>query len=142
MPNFISELKKRKVFSSSAIYLGTAFIILQVAQVLIPALHIPDWTTSFIVVLLMLGFPVVLILSWIYDISEGHIVKTVAEKSSEDDNKDVIESKSDDDQLQGKELSKTEKDNQEVVKNENNPIEEKSESSTVETENSDNESKQ
>ena len=86
MANFISELKKRKVFSSSAIYLGTAFVILQVAQVLVPALNIPDWTNSFIVVLLMLGFPVVLILSWIFDISEGHIVKTVTEKSSEDDN--------------------------------------------------------
>ena len=86
MSNFISELKKRKVFSSSAIYLGTAFVILQVAQVLIPALNIPDWTISFIVVLLMLGFPVVLILSWIYDISDGQIVKSVTEKSSEDDN--------------------------------------------------------
>ena len=86
MPNFISELKKRKVFSSSAIYLGTAFVILQVAQVLVPALNIPDWTNSFIVVLLMLGFPVVLLLSWIYDISDGHIVKNVTEKSLEDDN--------------------------------------------------------
>ena len=86
MANFISELKKRKVFSSSAIYLGTAFVILQVAQVLVPALNIPDWTNSFIVVLLMLGFPVVVILSWIFDISEGQIVKTVTEKSTEDDN--------------------------------------------------------
>ena len=86
MPNLISELKKRKVFSSSAIYLGTAFVTLQVAEILIPALNIPDWTISFIVVLLMLGFPVVLLLSWIYDISDGHIVKNVTEKSLEDDN--------------------------------------------------------
>ena len=86
MANFISELKKRKVFSSSAIYLGTAFVILQVAQVLIPALNIPNWTLSFIVLLLLFGFPVVLILSWIYDISDGNFVKTVSEKSSEEDN--------------------------------------------------------
>ena len=85
MPNLISELKKRKVFSSSAIYLGTAFFIMQGADILIPALNIPNWTISFIVVLLILGFPVVLILSWIYDISDGNFVKTVSEKSSEED---------------------------------------------------------
>jgi TolB-like protein len=76
MSNFITELKKRKVFNSAAIYLATAFVLLQVAQIVIPALHIPDWTLSFIVVLIILGFPVVLIFSWIYDVSDKGLVKT------------------------------------------------------------------
>ena len=53
----------------------------------------------------------------------------------------VTESKSENKQSQNTELSKTEKDNQEVVNGVNNPTEEKSESPTVETENSDNEQK-
>ena len=76
MANIFSELKKRKVFNSAAIYLATAFVILQVAQIIIPALRIPSWTLSFIVVLLILGFPIVVIFSWIYDVSDDGVVKT------------------------------------------------------------------
>ena len=80
MSSFISELKKRKVFNSAAIYLATAFILLQVAQIIIPALHIPEWTISFIVVLAILGFPIVIIFSWIYDVGDEGIVKTDSSK--------------------------------------------------------------
>ena len=83
MPNFIDELKKRKVFNSAAIYLGTAFILLQAATIIIPALKIPEWTISFLVVLAILGFPVVIIISWIYDISDEGFVKTETESDIE-----------------------------------------------------------
>ena len=76
MPSFIAELKKRKVFSSAAIYLATAFVILQAAGIIIPALLIPDWTIRFLVVIAILGFPVVIIFSWIYDVGDDGIVKT------------------------------------------------------------------
>jgi len=80
MPSFIAELKKRKVFNSAAIYLATAFILLQAATIIIPALKIPEWTISFLVVLAILGFPVVIIISWIYDISDEGFVKTESEQ--------------------------------------------------------------
>ena len=76
MANIFTELKKRKVFNSAAIYLATAFILLQAATIIIPALKIPEWTISFLVVLAILGFPVVIIISWIYDISDEGFVKT------------------------------------------------------------------
>jgi len=82
MPNIIAELKKRKVFNSAAIYLATAFILLQAAQILIPALKIPEWTISFLVVLSILGFPVVIIISWIYDIGDEGFVKTESESET------------------------------------------------------------
>ena len=81
MSNIFTELKKRKVFNTAAIYLATSFIILQAAGILVPALHIPAWTISFIVMLIILGFPVMLIFSWIYDISDEGIVKTKSSKS-------------------------------------------------------------
>ena len=83
MPSFIDELKKRKVFNSAAIYLATAFILLQAATIIIPALKIPEWTISFLVVLAILGFPVVIIISWIYDISDEGFVKTETESDIE-----------------------------------------------------------
>ena len=76
-----------------------------------------------------------------YELVETLEAEKIDKKSSEETTDAVTESKSENEQSQNNELSKTEKDNQEVVNNENNPIEEKSESSTVETENSDNEQK-
>ena len=76
MSSIIAELKKRKVFNSAAIYLGTAFLILQAAQIIFPALLIPNWVLSLLVVLAILGFPIIIILSWIYDVSDGGVVRT------------------------------------------------------------------
>ena len=62
-------------------------------------------------------------------------------KSLEGSEEAKIENKSEDNQLHNNELSKTGEGNQKVVNSANNPIEEKSESSSVETENSENEPK-
>ena len=74
-----------------------------------------------------------------YELVETLEAEKIDKKSSEETTDAVTESKSENEQSQNKELSKTEKDNQEVVNNASNTTEEKSESSTVETENSDNE---
>ena len=76
-----------------------------------------------------------------YELVETLEAEKIDKKSSEETTDAVTESKSENEQSQNKELSKTEKDNQEVVNNASNTTEEKSESSTVETENSDNEQK-
>ena len=76
-----------------------------------------------------------------YELVETLATEKVDKKSSEETTEAVTENKSENEQSQNKELPKTEKDNQEVVNSVNNPTEEKSESPTVETENSDNEQK-
>ena len=76
-----------------------------------------------------------------YELVETLATEKVDKKSSEETTEAVTESKSENKQSQNTELSKTENDNQEVVNSVNNPTEEKSESPTVETENSDNEQK-
>jgi TolB-like protein len=81
MANIFTELKKRKVFNSASIYLATAFVVLSGAQIIIPALLIPQWVLSLLVVLAILGFPIVVVLSWIYDISDGGFVKTESEQT-------------------------------------------------------------
>ena len=76
MPNIdkiVKQLKSRKVFRSLAIYAGFAFVLLQVCSIIIPGLFLPEWTMTFIIVLTIIGFPIIAVLSWIYDItpSEG-----------------------------------------------------------------------
>ena len=74
--NYIQELKRRKVFKSAGFYAFSAFIIMQVATFIVPALRLPDWTNTLILVLMLLGFPIALVFAWIYDRTPEGIVKT------------------------------------------------------------------
>jgi TolB-like protein len=73
---FWKELKRRKVFSVVTTYAATAYIIIEVVNNLIGPLHLPDWLATLVVILLIIGLPVVIILSWIFDITPQGIKKT------------------------------------------------------------------
>ena len=70
--NIVKQLKNRKVFRSLAIYAGFAFVLIQVCSIVFPALYLPDWTITFVVLLVIIGFPTTLVLSWIYDITPSN----------------------------------------------------------------------
>jgi len=77
LSRFWNELKRRKVLRVVTVYAAAAFVILQLVEILAPSLRLPEWTMNFILVLLIVGFVIAVILSWIYDIHpEGGIVKT------------------------------------------------------------------
>jgi TolB-like protein/Flp pilus assembly protein TadD len=59
-----SELKRRKVIQTAAIYVAAAWILLQVADLLLGMLEVPPWGLRLVFVLLLVGFPLALILSW------------------------------------------------------------------------------
>ena len=66
MNNFFEELKRRKVFRVTASYAVVAWIIMQIGEVTFPALRLPEWVLTTVVVLLLIGFPVVIIFAWIF----------------------------------------------------------------------------
>lgn len=68
-PGLFRELKRRRVFRAAALYAIVAFIVAQVADLVLPGLLLPDWTFRLIVLLLLLGFPVALVLAWSFDIT-------------------------------------------------------------------------
>ena len=51
-------------------------LIGQVADVIFPALQLPEWTITFVVALLILGFPIAMIFAWVFDIGPGGIERT------------------------------------------------------------------
>ena len=73
---FWQELKRRKVIKVIAMYSATAFIIMEAGEIMLPRLGLPDWTVTFIIILLIVGFPITIILSWIFDITPEGIKKT------------------------------------------------------------------
>ena len=73
---FWQELKRRKVIKVIAMYAATGFIIMEAGEIMLPRLGLPDWTVTFIIVLLIIGFPIAVILSWIFDVTPEGIKKT------------------------------------------------------------------
>ena len=73
---FFAELKRRRVYSVAVAYLIGGWALAQgIAQVL-PVFDIPNWVVRLIVLLIILGFPVALVLSWFFDLTRYGIVRT------------------------------------------------------------------
>src|SRR6267142_3149430 len=76
--NFFEELKHRKVYRVAAAYIIAAGFIIQIGSAVFPAWELPNWTLRLVVVLLLIGFPIALILSWAYDVTAEGIRATPA----------------------------------------------------------------
>ncbi len=73
---FFAELKRRKVYTVAVAYAVGGWALAQgIAQVL-PIFDIPNWVVRLIVVVIVLGFPVALTLSWFFDLTRYGIVRT------------------------------------------------------------------
>jgi hypothetical protein len=76
MRTLFHELKRRRVFRVAGIYAVVAWILTEVADVVFPALQLPDWTVTFVVTLLLMGFPIAMIFAWVFDIGPQGIERT------------------------------------------------------------------
>ena len=65
----ISELRRRNVLRMAVLYAVAAWLIVQVAGVLIDLAKLPDWIGTTTLWLLAVGFPIALIFSWLYEIT-------------------------------------------------------------------------
>ena len=82
MASFWAELKKRKVIRAAVVYLVVAWVIVQIADVLAPALLLPEWVARLVTFLLILGFPLAIVLAWAYDLTpEG--IRTASQVDTE-----------------------------------------------------------
>ena len=82
--NLIEKLKTRKVLKSLAIYAAFTFVLIQVCSIVFPSLLLPDWTMTFLIVLVIIGFPTTFILSWIYDITPSESEETASINTKEE----------------------------------------------------------
>src|SRR5207253_7384910 len=67
--NFFAELKRRNVYKVAVAYVVVSWLLIQVATQVFPFFNIPNWAVRLVVLLLVLGFPVALILSWAFEIT-------------------------------------------------------------------------
>ena len=69
MASFFEEIRRRKVLRIAGLYLVGAWLVLQIADVVVPALFLPAWIVSLVLYVLVLAFPLVLVLSWHFDLT-------------------------------------------------------------------------
>ncbi|MCB1576548.1 MAG: hypothetical protein KDI81_04185, partial [Xanthomonadales bacterium] len=67
--SFFAELRRRNVIRMAGLYLVGAWIIVQVAETLLPAFEVPAWVLRAIVIVLALGFFPALIFAWIFELT-------------------------------------------------------------------------
>jgi TolB-like protein len=87
MGSLLDELKRRKVFRVAAVYAATAFVVLQAADLLAAGLALPSWVFSAITLLLIVGFPVVVLLAWAFDVTPSGIRRTGVSDARDVDSK-------------------------------------------------------
>jgi len=67
--SLISELKRRNVFKVAAAYLALGWVVLQVTDIVVPALNLPPTIISNIVYIGIVGFFLAVFLAWAYELT-------------------------------------------------------------------------
>jgi TolB-like protein len=67
--NFLKELRRRNVFRVGVTYAIVAWLIIQIASITFPALNLPSWAITFVTVLIIIGFPLILLFAWAFELT-------------------------------------------------------------------------
>ena len=73
---FFAELKRRRVYSIAVTYAVVAWLLIQVVTQVFPPFEIPNWAERVVIIAIVVGFPIALVLAWIYDFTRHGIVRT------------------------------------------------------------------
>lgn len=80
--SIVQELKRRNVFRVAAAYLTGAWLLIEVVQTLFTIYGISDLSIRLLVTLLAIGFPLVLVFSWVYELTpEGLMLEKDIDRS-------------------------------------------------------------
>jgi adenylate cyclase len=77
LKNFFAELQRRNVYRVAVAYGVVGWLLVQIATQVFPFFDIPNWTTRMVIVALLLGFPVALVVAWIYELTPEGLQRTV-----------------------------------------------------------------
>ena len=75
-PSFFAELQRRNVYKVGAMYAVAGWLVVQVVTQVLPVFDVSALAQRIIVLVIVAGFPVALVLSWIYELTPQGIVKT------------------------------------------------------------------
>jgi len=74
--NILTELKRRNVYRAAVAYGVVAWFLTQLTTQVFPFFEIPNSAVRFVVIALAVGFPIAMLLSWLYELTPEGIVRT------------------------------------------------------------------
>ena len=74
--NFLTELKRRNVYRAAVAYGVVAWFLTQLTTQVLPLFEIPNSAMRFVVIALAVGFPIAMLLAWVYEFTPEGIVRT------------------------------------------------------------------
>src|SRR6266404_6121138 len=74
--NFFSELKRRNVYKVAVAYAVVGWLLVQVATQVFPFFEIPNWAVRFVVLAIVIGFPVALVIAWAFELTPQGLKRT------------------------------------------------------------------
>jgi TolB-like protein/Flp pilus assembly protein TadD len=75
----LRELRRRRVFRVAVVYAAGVFAILQAADIVVPALGLSETVVRGLVIFSLLGFPITMVVAWVYDLTPAGIIRTAPE---------------------------------------------------------------
>ena len=82
MGNLFAELKRRHIYRVAAAYAVVAWVLIQLVNNVAPALRLPEWAPTLVIVLLLVGFPITLAIAWMRELApaDGATARAVTGK--------------------------------------------------------------
>ncbi len=78
MAALFAELKRRNVVKVGAAYLLVAWLVVQAASIGFPAFDAPPWALRVFILVLLLGFPIAIVMAWMFDVTPEGLKRDVA----------------------------------------------------------------
>lgn len=72
----LGELRRRNIFKVSLVYALVSWLVVQIADVILPAFNAPAWIMQVLILLLILTFPIAVLLAWAYELTPTGLVAT------------------------------------------------------------------
>src|SRR6478752_5920579 len=73
---FLAELRRRRVIRIAIVYAIAGWVVIEVASTMLPGLNLPGWTVTLVIALVVLGFPIIFLMGWMFDLGPGGVVRT------------------------------------------------------------------
>ncbi|MFN2541497.1 MAG: tetratricopeptide repeat protein [Chthoniobacterales bacterium] len=76
LDEFLAELKRRNVYRAAVLYGMGAWLLAQIATQIFPFFNVPNSAVRFVIVALATGFPIAMVLAWVYELTPEGFVRT------------------------------------------------------------------
>src|SRR5438094_863939 len=90
LPDCFAELNRRNVYKVAIAYGVVAWLLIQIASQVFPFFEIPNWAVRFVVLAIIIGFPIALILAWAFEVTPEGVKRTEAADAAHERSRGVV----------------------------------------------------